>query len=299
MKNLLLHFGGSLAATLFLSLLISLIAGSFGTIFGILVIVLLIPYWVIATLVTTVFRKATKKKRLAKQQRQRDGELALQANEMAQQFAAAHKPPPFDPKALLAKADEDREVVREYRNTPKAAGVYGIVDFSRQSIYVGESGNIARRWDTHRRDLEEGKHSCSHLQKAFTENPESFSFVVLHPVSAPVKADDNPAVKDVVEKLEYFYWKIFGFHSWLVLNTNPIEAAEYLQKINAATEKIDVFSYKSSETFNKMIDEDTTVMSWKVTSWDSGNFSNQGDFLHGKQPETAKTPARDEQAAVL
>ncbi len=59
-------------------------------------------------------------------------------------------------------------------------GIYQILHEGSGKRYVGQAKNIARRWGGHRRHLERGEHTSSHLQRAWVKyGAESFSFHVL------------------------------------------------------------------------------------------------------------------------
>lgn len=61
-----------------------------------------------------------------------------------------------------------------------AAGIYQIVHIETGRRYVGQAKHIARRWKEHRRDLNAGRHTSRHLQRAWNKyGSEAFTFSVL------------------------------------------------------------------------------------------------------------------------
>lgn len=59
-------------------------------------------------------------------------------------------------------------------------GIYGIFNTGKQSVYIGSSNNIYKRWIEHRSLLNNNKHHCSHLQNAWNKyGGDAFEFRIL------------------------------------------------------------------------------------------------------------------------
>lgn len=62
----------------------------------------------------------------------------------------------------------------------KTVGIYGIFNTESKKWYVGQSVDIAHRFEQHRTLLKNGKHQNEHLQNAWNKRGEgAFSFVIL------------------------------------------------------------------------------------------------------------------------
>jgi group I intron endonuclease len=60
------------------------------------------------------------------------------------------------------------------------SGIYRIVHVESGRAYVGQSTNVVKRWNEHRRNLRHGVHISSHLQRAWTKYGEAtFLFEIL------------------------------------------------------------------------------------------------------------------------
>lgn len=67
----------------------------------------------------------------------------------------------------------------------KGPGIYAIRRIGTDQRYVGSTANVARRWTTHRRELNAGTHHASRLQNAWAKHgPEAFEFVLLETLPA-------------------------------------------------------------------------------------------------------------------
>lgn len=75
------------------------------------------------------------------------------------------------------------------------SGIYVIKSKESEKIYVGQSSNIYKRWEEHKRALRSNYHANKHLQRAFDKYGESnFEFSIL----------ENCTIKDLDER-ELFY----------------------------------------------------------------------------------------------
>lgn len=64
-------------------------------------------------------------------------------------------------------------------STP-AAGIYLIQNTKNGKVYIGRTTNLRRRWNNHKRDLNNQKHHNQHLQRAWNKYGEKvFKFMVL------------------------------------------------------------------------------------------------------------------------
>lgn len=61
-----------------------------------------------------------------------------------------------------------------------ACGVYQIVNTANGKKYIGSSLNIANRWNQHKRDLANNRHTNKHLQAAWNQyGSDSFAWCVI------------------------------------------------------------------------------------------------------------------------
>lgn len=64
------------------------------------------------------------------------------------------------------------------------AGVYAIVNKVNQKVYIGNSVDVKKRWNGHRKSLRDGSHHSQKLQRAWDKyGEENFSFQILEPVA--------------------------------------------------------------------------------------------------------------------
>jgi group I intron endonuclease len=78
------------------------------------------------------------------------------------------------------------------------SGIYAIHCISKNKWYIGSSNNIARRLNTHKRELNNGSHNNLLLQRDYNElGPSSFSFLIL--------------IKDVPEEMLLAYEKVMMY----------------------------------------------------------------------------------------
>jgi group I intron endonuclease len=91
--------------------------------------------------------------------------------------------------------------MKKATNKPKPkpiSGVYAIHCTTKNKWYVGSSNDVARRLNTHKRELANGSHNNLKLQRDYTElGPSAFSFVIL--------------VKDVPEEMLLAYEKVMMY----------------------------------------------------------------------------------------
>ena len=66
------------------------------------------------------------------------------------------------------------------------AGIYAIWNRASNTIYIGSSNNIERRWSEHRRRLNGGTHSVTELQADWRALGEAaFTFQIVKPMESP------------------------------------------------------------------------------------------------------------------
>lgn len=76
--------------------------------------------------------------------------------------------------------------MRKKKNT-KIAGIYKITNLVNGKMYIGESRNCFSRWQSHKRELKKGRHSNTHLQRAWNKY-RIFRHLKSH---VPCKTHDN------------------------------------------------------------------------------------------------------------
>ena len=101
-----------------------------------------------------------------------------------------------------------KNIVREYKETVRPAGVFGVINLSTGKALIGISMDLPGMLNRQRFQLESGLHPDSELQKDWNElGPSQFSFEVLdflQELDGPRKnpKEDLPLLKELwLEKL--------------------------------------------------------------------------------------------------
>lgn len=58
-------------------------------------------------------------------------------------------------------------------------GIYAIRNNENGKVYIGQSLDIAHRWNCHMYDLRHNRHNNLHLQRAYNQNPDAFEFLIV------------------------------------------------------------------------------------------------------------------------
>ena len=83
-----------------------------------------------------------------------------------------------------------KELLRAYKETPPAAGVYRVRDTVTGGYLLGSSRNLPGILNRHRFSLELGRERCRDLQRAWDDDgPDAFVFEVLDALAS----SDGPA----------------------------------------------------------------------------------------------------------
>jgi group I intron endonuclease len=94
-----------------------------------------------------------------------------------------------------------KEIVREYRDRRKPAGVYEIKNKANGKVFLGSSLDLDGPLNSHRFRLAAGLHPNQALQKDWNESgPDNFTFEILETV--PAKEDPRFNPEDELTLLE-------------------------------------------------------------------------------------------------
>ena len=89
---------------------------------------------------------------------------------------------------------DKKALTREYKESPRPAGVYQIRNTANGRVLVGASVNLPAILNRHRAELRAGGHRNRELQKEWAEfGAEAFEFEVLDTLAPPERADYDPA----------------------------------------------------------------------------------------------------------
>ncbi len=89
---------------------------------------------------------------------------------------------------------DKKALLREYKETPRPAGVYRIRNTVNGRTLVGSSVNLPAILNRHRSELRAGGHRNRELQKEWTEfGPDAFEFEVLDTLAEPDGPDYDPS----------------------------------------------------------------------------------------------------------
>ena len=104
-----------------------------------------------------------------------------------------------------------KELIRQYKETPKSAGVFLIKNVANGKVLLGSSKNLHGPLNKHRFMLRAGMHDNRALQKDWNDfGPDSFTFEILEEVrveeSPDFSLDDELALLEEIwlERLEPF-----------------------------------------------------------------------------------------------
>ena len=85
---------------------------------------------------------------------------------------------------------DKKALLREYKETPRPAGVYQIRNTVNGKAFVGSSVNLPAILNRHRTELRAGGHRNRELQKEWAEfGPDAFEFEVLDTLAPHERAD--------------------------------------------------------------------------------------------------------------
>lgn len=89
---------------------------------------------------------------------------------------------------------DKKALLRDYKETPRPAGVYRIRNTVNGKMLVGSSVNLPAILNRHRSELRAGGHRNRGLQKEWDEfGPDAFEFEVLDTLAPPEGRDYDPA----------------------------------------------------------------------------------------------------------
>ncbi|MEP7036926.1 MAG: GIY-YIG nuclease family protein [Acidobacteriota bacterium] len=76
-----------------------------------------------------------------------------------------------------------KDLIREYKETPRPTGVFQIRNTTNEKVFVGSSMNLDGIFNRHRFALNAGSHASKDLQKDWNElGAESFAFEILEEI---------------------------------------------------------------------------------------------------------------------
>ena len=105
--------------------------------------------------------------------------------------------------------DQDRKArVREYKETPRPAGIYQIRNTAKNISLLGSSVNLPGILNRHRFELQNGSHRIQELQRDWNElGAQAFEFKVLDELKHKQEPGYDPA-EDLAILLEMWLEKI-------------------------------------------------------------------------------------------
>lgn len=90
----------------------------------------------------------------------------------------------------------------------KVCGIYGVEDVKTGNIYVGRTGDIAKRWSNHSSLMKSGFHDYEELQKAYDEECKRIKYTIL-----------EECTEEMLKEREDFWIKyIEKIDGWTVIN---------------------------------------------------------------------------------
>ena len=99
--------------------------------------------------------------------------------------------------SIPAEKDRRKQIKQEYKQTPRAMGVYQIRNMVNGKIFVGSSKNLDGIFNRHRFGLSNSVHIIKDLQNDWNDGQENFAFEILE----QLKPDDDPR-HDYTEELQ-------------------------------------------------------------------------------------------------
>lgn len=144
------------------------------------------------------------------------------------------------------------------------SGIYKIINKLNGKYYVGSSKALSRRWVEHKRMLNQNKHYCAHLQRAWNKyNPDSFEFHIIQLTSPDNRVLEEQkeldrASKDLLYNTSYIAagpttWKSkFGKEHPLFGKKKSLETRERNRQANLGSKNPN-FGTTRSESFKQMV----------------------------------------------
>ena len=99
--------------------------------------------------------------------------------------------------AAVTEKDRRKQLKQEYKQTPRAMGIYQIRNIVNGKVFVGSSKNLDGIFNRHRFGLNNGSHINKDLQKDWNDGQENFAFEILE----QLKPNDDP-LYDYTEELQ-------------------------------------------------------------------------------------------------
>lgn len=85
-----------------------------------------------------------------------------------------------------------KDLIREYKETPRPMGVFQIRNLKNDKVFVGSSLNLDGIFNRHRFALNAGSHQSKELQKDWNElGAENFAFEILEELEPREHLDDK------------------------------------------------------------------------------------------------------------
>lgn len=168
-------------------------------------------------------------------------------------------------------------------------GIYKITCLATDEVYIGQSVAIARRWATHKRELKNGIHYNTHLQRTYNKyGEESFSYEIL-----------EQCPKNKLNEREKFYIKLYdsfnnGFNqdaggADISGENNPMfgvkgkEAPRFIDYIlQLNSDGIEINRFESTIEAAKAVEGGTSSIIKCLNFWRGKEYDNRKHFTYKK-----------------
>lgn len=190
----------------------------------------------------------------------------------------------------LREIQVKHQKVLDYKANKEKSGIYRIIHFGKNKVYIGSTINFKIRKESHFSTLQRNKHSSMYLQNSFNKYGKKwFSFEIIEVCSKENLIEREQHYLDLYES----YNELYGFNIRKIAESNRgIEfSKEWCNNISKSKKALNLISPTKGIPRN---DKDKLTISKALKEYFSKNISaNKGKKLVFKDKESWKTKIKN------